>query len=65
MKKLLSAVFLLLVPLLAFAQSAAEPPVEKASTGVVVVFLVLFLGSIAAYGVYLWMRARGAKTGEK
>ena len=64
MKRLLSSLFLLLSPLLALAQ-AAEPPVEHASTGVVVVFLVLFLGSIAAYGVYLWMRARRAKAGEE
>ena len=64
MKKLFSAIFLLLAPLVALAQ-AAEPPVEHASTGVVVVFLVLFIGSIAAYGVYLWWRSRSTKPGEE
>ena len=65
MKKFLSALFLLLAPLLAFAQDKAEPPVEHASTGVVVVFLVLFIGSIVAYGVYLWWKAKAAKPAEK
>jgi len=65
MKKLLSALFLLLMPVFALAQDAKEPPVEHASTGVVVVFLVLFIGSIALYGVYLWWRARSAKPGEE
>ena len=59
MKRLLASLLLLLLPLLAFAE--AEAPVEKASGTTVVIFLVLFIGGIAAYGVYLWWRARGAK----
>lgn len=63
MKKLLSYLLPLFAPLLAFA--ADEPPVEHASGTTVVVFLVLFIGSIVAYGVYLWWRARSAKHPEE
>ena len=64
MKRLLSSLLLLLSPLLALA-AEAEAPVEHANGLVVGVFLVLFLGSIVAYGVYLWWKARGVKPGEE
>ncbi|APV50972.1 hypothetical protein BWI17_15520 [Betaproteobacteria bacterium GR16-43] len=59
MNRLLSSLLLLLTPLQALA--AEEAPVEHASQATVVVFLVLFLGGIVGYGIYLWWRARGAK----
>lgn len=61
MKRLLTSLFLLFAPLLAFAQEKADAPVEHASGLTVVVFLALFVGSIVAYGVYLWWKAKGAK----
>ena len=62
MKRLPTALFLFLAPLLAFAQKAAEDaPVEKASMTTVLVFLALFFGSIVAYGAWLWWRARAGK----
>lgn len=64
MKRLLTSLLLLLVPFVAFA--ADEPVQEHASGATVLIFLVLFIGSMVAYGVYLWWRARGAKeSGEK
>jgi hypothetical protein len=65
MARLVSSLFILLSPLLAFAQAkapAGEPPVEHASVLTVVVFLGLFFGSILAYAAYLWWRARSPDT---
>lgn len=64
MARPLSSLILLVSPLVAFAQSKAaeaDAPVEHASTLTVVVFLALFLGSILAYVLYLWRRARHEK----
>lgn len=48
-----------LVAVSAFAESTgADAPVEKASPLTVVIFLVLFLGSIAGYFAYLWWQQR-------
>jgi len=59
MKRLFSTLLLFLAPLLAFA--AEEAPQEHASGATVAIFLVLFVGGIVAYGIYLWWRAKEAK----
>jgi hypothetical protein len=51
MKTLLSLV-LSLLPLFAFAQAAADAPVETASPLVVIAFVALFLGACIAYVIY-------------
>ena len=53
MNRLLSILFFLLASSSAFAQAAAEAPVEKANPLVVVAFLVLFVGGCAGYFIYL------------
>ena len=62
MNRLLSIPLLLLASFCAFAQSAAEAPVEKANPLVVVGFLVIFVGGCAGYFVYLiWSKNKEAK----
>ena len=66
MKRFLSSLLLLLLPLAAFAQKATdEAPVEHASMGTVVAFLALFFGGILAYVVYLWWTARAKQSGNE
>jgi hypothetical protein len=50
-----------LLPLLLWlpAFAADEVPAEKASPVVVVAFLILLVGSCAAYGIYLIMANKG------
>jgi flagellar basal body-associated protein FliL len=56
MPKLLPWLFPVLVASSAYAQ--AEPPVEKAGTLTVIIFLVLFVGSCVAYFAYMWWNQR-------
>ena len=56
MHKLLSLLLPVLAISSAFAQ--AEPPTEKADPFTVVIFLVLFVGSIAGYFVYIWWKRK-------
>ena len=63
MPRLLSSVYLwLMLAVSAYAQNAAEQPpttfTEPASMTAVVVFLVLFFGSIAVFGFWIWYRGR-------
>ena len=58
MTRILTALLPLLFVSSAFAQAAAEPPVEKANMFTVVVFLLVFVASIAGYFVYLWWTHR-------
>ena len=53
-----------ILPFVAYAQSkGADEPSPQGSTTSVILFLVLFFGSIVAYAVYLWWTARrGEKT---
>ena len=62
MNRLLSILLFLLASFPAFAQQAAEAPVEKANPLVVVAFLVLFIGGCAGYFIYLmWSKSKEAK----
>ena len=62
MLRLPASAFLLLASLASFAQTAqSEAPVEKASPAVVIAFVVLFLGSCAAFGIYAVWRAKKDK----
>jgi len=60
MNKLLSTLFLFLLqfPLLAAAQErdVANAPVETVSVAVVIAFAVIFLGMIAGFFIYLFMK---------
>jgi hypothetical protein len=60
MNKLLSTLFVLLLqlPVLAAAQEreVANAPVETVSMGVVIVFGVIFVGMIAGFFIYLFMK---------
>lgn len=48
-----------LVAFSAYAESTgADAPADKASPLTVVIFLVLFIGSIAGYFAYLWWQQR-------
>ena len=59
MTKALYRFFPLLIAFSAYAQSTgAEAPAEKASPVTVVIFLVLFVGSIAGYFAYVWWNQR-------
>ena len=40
------------------AYAEVEAPVEKASPATVIIFLFLFVGSIAGYFVYTWWNQR-------
>jgi hypothetical protein len=51
-------ILLSLTPLFAFAQDAAEAPVEKASPLTVIVFLALFVGSCIGYFAYIWWQKK-------
>jgi len=65
MSRLLASAFVLLAPLLAYAQeSKPEAPVEKADPLVVILFLVLFVGSGLVYGGYLWWNRKKDKPSE-
>jgi flagellar basal body-associated protein FliL len=68
MAKIFARFFFLLVAFSAYAQAAAEAPVDKASPVTVIIFLLLFVGSCAGYFVYLWWsqkKVRAAGQGEK
>jgi hypothetical protein len=54
MPRLLPGALALLASLAAYAQSAPEPPVERASPIAIIVFVILFFGSGVAYAAYLW-----------
>ena len=60
MNKLLSTLFVLLLqlPVLAAAQEreVSNAPVETVSLGVVIVFGVIFVGMIAGFFIYLFMK---------
>ena len=60
LKKISALLSLLLAFGLACAQTA-DAPVDHASRLSVILFLVLFIGSIVAFGVYVWWRAKSDK----
>ena len=66
MSKLLSAItlFLLSSPLLAATKEmdAANAPAETVDMVWVVVFIILFIGSIVGFFVYLWWTDKDKKT---
>ena len=47
-----------LAPLFAYAQNAAEAPVEKASPLAIFAFLGLFVGGCLSYFVYIWWQKK-------
>ena len=62
MNRLLSILLPLFASFSAFAQKAADAPVEKANPLVVVAFLVLFIGGCAGYFIFLmWSKNKEAK----
>ena len=60
MTKALYRFFPLLIAASAYAQTA-DAPTEKASPVTVVIFLLLFVGSIAGYFGYVWWTQRKVK----
>lgn len=58
MAKLLYSFLSLLASSFAYAQSSGAEPAEKASPVVMIIFLVLFIGSIVAFAAYTWWNGR-------
>ncbi len=52
--RILSTFLLALFSLAAFAQTAAEAPVEKASAATIIVFVAFFVVSCVGYFAYAW-----------
>ena len=65
MKRVLAGFLFLLLSLSALAQTAPEPPAEKADMMSVVVFGLLFVGACVGYFVYLWWGQRKERKGGK
>lgn len=66
MTRILTSLYLwLMFALSAHAQNASEPPpttfTEPASATAVIVFLVLFFGSIGLFGFWIWYRGKKEK----
>ncbi len=67
MIRIASALYLwLMSAVYAFAQNAPDAPptayTEPASATAVVVFLLLFVGSIGLFGFWIWLKSRKHKT---
>lgn len=62
---LTSIYFWIMSAVYAYAQNAPEPPpttfTEPASATAVIVFLVLFFGSIGLFGFWIWYRGKKQK----
>ena len=63
MNKLGSALFLSLLPFLAYAavQEAAPPSAADASPWGMIIFVILFVGMIVGFFVYMWVKDRSQK----
>jgi hypothetical protein len=61
--RILSTLPLLAVSLAAYAVDAAEPPTESNVIGTVV-FILLFVGGIAAFGWMVWRNEKKSKQGK-
>ena len=65
MKKILSAITLFLMSCWAFAATkemeGASAPVDTVDMIYVVIFIVIFVGSIIGFFVYLWMNEKKQK----
>jgi uncharacterized membrane protein len=65
MQKTLSLILLAFLSTLAIAQDgASHPPSPTVDMVYVVIFIVLFLGMIGGFFVYLWMNERKKKQGQ-
>ena len=63
MTRILAALPLLVVSLVAYAVDVPEPPVESNVIGTVV-FILLFVGGIAAFGWMVWRNEKKSKQGK-
>ncbi len=64
MSKLVSALTLFLVPFLAYAavhEEAAPPPPPDTSPWAMIIFLLLFVGMIVGFFIYMWVKDRNRK----
>jgi len=66
MKKILSAITLFLMSCWAFAATkemeGASAPVDTVDMIYVVIFIVIFVGSIVGFFIYLWMNEKKQKS---
>ena len=66
MKKILSAITLFLMSCWAFAATkemeGASAPVDTVDMIYVVIFIVIFVGSIIGFFIYLWMNEKKQKS---
>lgn len=61
MHKFLYSIVLFLMSCSAFADEPASAPVETVDVIYVVIFLIIFLGSIVGFFIYLWWRGKKEK----
>ena len=63
MSKLGSALFLSLIPFLAYAavQEVAPPSPPDTSPWAMIIFVLLFVGMIVGFFVYMWVKDRNRK----
>jgi 4-hydroxybenzoate polyprenyltransferase len=63
MSKLVSALAFSLVPFLAYAavQEPAPPPPPDTSPWAMIIFLLLFVGMIVGFFIYMWVKDRNRK----
>jgi cytochrome bd-type quinol oxidase subunit 2 len=62
MSKFVSALFLSLMPFLAYAADVHEPVAPPdTNPWALIVFTLLFVGMIVAFFVYMWMKQRDKK----
>ena len=63
MNKLVSALFLFLVPFLAYAADVHEPAPTPPDTNpwAMIIFVLFFVGMIVGFFAYMWLKERNRK----